>query len=220
MNPIQKQLLELADTTPLGDLTYYSIAKKLSVNHPYRVKFALDQLEKTGHIMRNKNTGKITKIAKDQSFTGFLSIPYYGEVNCGQALTIADDTIKNFLKVSPSVVRHTNLAKIFALKAKGNSMNKAIIHGRSACEGDYILAEKVEKHQIRSGDYVISIIQGYANLKRIYIDYGNEQIVLFSESSEDYPPIIISTIDADEDSAYVPIARAVEIIKGGPAIYL
>lgn len=213
MNPIQRQILELADTIDLGSISYYRLSKKLGVNHPYKVKFALDQLEKNGQIIRNRQTGKITKLNKPDEFAGLLNIPYYGEVNCGVALSIADDAIRGFLRVSPSVIKRANLSKIFALKASGNSMNTANIDGKAVEDGDYILVERIERGEAKSGDYIVSIIQGAANLKRLAVDSINQQIVLVSESIYDYPPIIISTLDADDDSAYIPIARAVEVIK-------
>lgn len=214
MNPIQRQLLELADTLDLGKETYYGLAKRLGVNHPYKVKFALLQLEKNGHIFRNRRTDSITKAHSQGGFNGLLSIPYYGEVNCGQALAIADDTVKKFLKVSPSVITTKNLSRVFALKATGWSMNRADIGGRPVIDGDYLLVEKTEPHQIHNGDYVVSLIGGSANLKRFYKDDVESRIVLLSESSEDLPPIIISAQDADEISSYQPIAKAIEVIPG------
>lgn len=213
MNPIQKQLLELADTVDLGSQTYYSLAKRLRINHPYKVKFALDQLEKNGHIFRNRKTGSITKVARD-GFSGLISIPFYGEVNCGEALTFADDTIKSFLQVSPSVIKTKRMSKLFALKAVGWSMNRANIDGHKVADGDFILAEKIEASEVRNGDYIISLIGGAANLKRFYKDDIESRVILMSESSYEYPPIIISSHDADEVSMYQPIARAIEVIPG------
>jgi len=214
MNPIQRQLLELADTIDLGSVSYYRLSKTLGINHPYKVKFALDQLEKNGLIIKNYSTGKITKVNDKTKFSGLISIPYYGEVNCGVALSLADDVIQGYLRVSPSVIKHGNLSKLFALKAVGDSMNMARISGDNVDNGDYIIAEKIDRYQVDNGDYIISIIQGAANLKRIIIDKVEKRVLLFSESSRDYPPIVISELDADDESSYMPIARAVEIIKG------
>lgn len=214
VNPIQKQLLELADTTDLGSETYYGLAKRLKVNHPYKVKFALDQLEKNGHIFRNRKTGSITKATGDGRFGGLISVPFYGEVNCGEALSFADDMIKSFLQVSPSVIKTKKLSKLFALKAVGWSMNRADIDGREVADGDFVLAEKIEASEVRNGDYVISLIGGAANLKRFYKDDLESRIILMSESTYEYPPIIISSQDADEISMYQPVARAIEVIPG------
>ena len=214
MNPIQKRLLELADTVDLGKETYYNLSKRLGVDHPFKVKFALTQLEKNGYLFRNRKTGSITKVTNEGKFSGLISIPFYGEVNCGTALAFADDTIKSYLQVSPSVITTKNFSKIFALKAVGWSMNRANIGGRPVQDGDYLLVERVEPHQINNGDYTISVIGGAANLKRFYKDDLEERLLLVSESSEEYPPIIISSQDADDLSEYYPIARAVEVVPG------
>lgn len=215
MNPIQRKLLELADTIDLGKQTTYALSKRLEVNHPFKIKYAIEQLIKNGYLIR-ESSGSLSKPSQNDG-GGLLSIPYYGEVNCGQALSIAEDTVKSFLRVSPSMIRTTSRDNLFALKARGHSMNQASIHSQSVEEGDYVIAQRQETHQIRDGDYVISLIGGAANLKRFHKDNSQKRIVLFSESTNDIPPIIISEHDADEISEYQPIAKVVDIIKGIPS---
>jgi SOS-response transcriptional repressor LexA len=216
MNPIQKKLLELADTINLGEETAYALAKRLEVDHPFKVKYAIDQLIRNGYLIRDNNKS-VRKAVLQDHIAGLVSIPYYGEVNCGEALVIADDTIKSYLRISPSVIHISNTLNLFALKACGNSMNRANIHHKAVDDGDYIIAEKRDAHHIHDGEYVISLIGGAANLKRFHKDRINRRIVLFSESTIDLPPIIISEQDADEVTEYQPIARVVDIIKGVPA---
>jgi len=215
MNPIQRKLLELADTIDLGKQTAYSLSKRLEVNHPFKITYAIEQLIKNGYLIR-ESTGSLSKPSTEDS-EGLLSIPYYGEVNCGQALAIAEDTVKSFLRISPSMISATSRNNLFALKARGHSMNQAKIQSQSVKEGDYVIAQRKEAHQIRDGDYVISLIGGAANLKRFHKDSHQKRIVLFSESTDDIPPIIISERDADEISEYQPIALVVDIIKGIPS---
>ena len=47
----------------------------------------------------------------------------------------------------------------------------------------------------RDGDYVVSIIDGMANIKKYRLDKANERIVLLSESTKDYAPIFIHRDD-------------------------
>lgn len=211
MNPIQRQLLEFADTIDLGTVTAYSLAKKLGINHPYKIQFALEQLTKKGLLVRNKRTGSIAK-PEVPTTSGFISIPYYGEVNCGEALALADDTIKGYLKVSPSTLHIKSLENLVALKATGQSMNDASINGLPIEDGDYVIARRINPTEAKNGDYVVSIIDGAANLKLFHKDDHNERILLLSKSTYDYPPIVISREDADETSTYLPIAKAVEVI--------
>ncbi len=213
MNVVQERILKLADTVDIGAITYYQLAKDLDVDHPYKVKYAIEQLIKKGYLLRNLQTGSISRAQDDTMPKGLINVPYYGEVNCGEALTFADDQVQGFLKVSPSVINSMDMSNIFALKAVGLSMNQASINGKSVNEGDYVIARKLKNgYSPKNGDYVVSIIWGAANLKRFYKDNKNRQLLLVSQSTEDLLPIVISEQDADEQGAYTPIAEAIDVV--------
>jgi len=212
MNVVQKQLLALADTIDLGGHSYYGLAKKLSVNHPYKVQFAVEQLIRAGHLVRNIETGSISKPDSSDATQRLIHIPYYGQVNCGDALMFADDQIKSYLKITPNVIRTSNLTGIFALKASGSSMNQAEINGKPVSEGDYVIARRSDAYEPSNGDYVISIIWGAANLKRFYKDESNGRILLVSQSNEDIPPIVIDERDANETGVYSVAAEAIDVV--------
>ena len=213
VNEVQKKLLDLAETVNLNAHTYYRLAKTLDIDHPYKVQFAIDQLVRKGKLVKNHKTGVISK-PKDNCVTdGMISIPYYGYVNCGEALAFAQDRIEGYLKITPSIVSISDFHNLFALRAFGNSMNNADIGGRSVDDGDYIIARKEYNYCPKNGDHVISIIGGAANLKKFRKDTKNRQIILESESTEDLPPIIISEQDVDNLSAYSIAAKVVAVVK-------
>lgn len=213
VNEVQKKLLDLAETTDLSAYTYYRLAKMLEVNHPYKIQFAIDQLIKKGKLIKNYETGTIFKPKNDCGVSGVTNIPYYGYVNCGEALAFAQDRMEGYLKITPSTIHISDFHNLFALKASGNSMNKANIGGRSVNDGDYIIAQKGDNYRPKNGDYVISIIGGEANLKKFRKDIKNHQIVLESESTEDLPPIVISEQDINNLSAYSIAAKAIAVVK-------
>ena len=213
VNEVQKKLLDLAETVNLSTHTYYRLAKTLDVDHPYKVQFAIDQLVKKGKLVKNYKTGTISKPKDNCAADGMISIPYYGYVNCGEALAFAQDRIEGYLKITPSIVPISDFHNLFALKASGNSMNDARIGGRKVDDGDYIIARKKTNYFPDNGDYVISIIGGAANLKKFRKDTKNRQIVLESESTEDLPPIVISEQDVNNLSAYSIAAKAVAVVK-------
>ena len=202
MNDIQAKVLEIAETKDLGSITYYRLSKMLGVDHPYRVK----------GLLTAKSDGSIIK-AISSGLEGLIKIPYYGEVNCGDATALAEDKIQSYLEISPSVIGAADVSNLFALKASGNSMNKADIGGRSVDDGDYIIARKEDNYCPKDGDHVISIIGGAANLKKFRKDTKNRQIILESESTEDLPPIVISEQDINNLSAYSIAAKAVAVVK-------
>ena len=211
MNDIQVKVLEIAETKDLGTITYYRLSKMLGVDHPYRVKYAIDKLIEKG-LLTAKPDGSITKVISS-GLKGLIKIPYYGEVNCGDATALAEDRIQSYLEVSSSVVGTADISNLFALKASGSSMNEADIGGRSVDDGDYVIAQKKDNYYPNNGDYVISIIGGAANLKKFRKDTKNRQIVLESESTEDLPPIVISEQDVNNLSAYSIAAKAVAVVK-------
>ncbi|NMB84090.1 S24 family peptidase [Candidatus Roizmanbacteria bacterium] len=72
-------------------------------------------------------------------------------------------------------------------------MNKANIDNLTINDGDYVLVDTSNK-QPNNGDYVLSIIDNCANIKK-FIQKDKNQIALISESSEDFEPIYISEVD-------------------------
>jgi len=207
MHEIQQQLLALSDTEDLGQYSYYALAKKLGVPNHGSVKFHLDQLLQKGMLIKNVRTGEITKVEAGSSFSGFINIPIMGEANCGDATSIADNRVIDFLKVSPSILPKVRLDKLYALLAKGDSMNAANINGSSINDGDYVLIENT--NNARDGDYVVSVFDEVANIKRFFIDAFNSRIILASESKEPRHPIIV----AQEDfSNYLVTGKVVGVI--------
>jgi SOS-response transcriptional repressor LexA len=210
MNSLQSQLLELADTQDLGAKTYYALAKELGVGHPYRVKFALDQLIRNGFLVRDKKTGSLTKVPGEPNKGRLLNIPILGQASCGVAVEYATEQLYGFLKVSPGAISIKNPKELFALKAVGDSMNKASISGKAIDSGDYVIIRSTQWQEIEDGDYIVSVMDGMANVKRLSVDRENHRLVLNSESAEDTPPIIIAPEDL---STYYLNGKVVEVIK-------
>ena len=75
-------------------------------------------------------------------------------------------------------------------------MNRAII-GQvklSVEDGDFIVIDSANRNP-KDGDYILSIIDNMANIKKIKFDRENNRIALISESTEKYPPIFIRPND-------------------------
>jgi SOS-response transcriptional repressor LexA len=136
-----------------------------------------------------------------------ISLPIMGRANCGSATAYADNTVEGYLKVSRSLLWTENPESLFVLKAKGDSMNKSDIHGNSIEDGDFVIVDESKKSP-QDKDYIVSLIDDYANIKRFFSRDG--QIALVSESTKDYNPIFIHEDDAD---SYNVIGRVVKVIK-------
>lgn len=214
MHPLQQKLYELIGVRGLRHFeSLRELGKMVGEEHPQKVKHHLSQLEKAGYIRVNWGTNslEITKPHRgeeEEAVVKFFSIPVLGAANCGEATLFAEERPEGLLVVSESMIPQHK--KLFAVKAVGDSMNRASIRGKDSIEeGDYIVIDPEDK-QPTQGDYVLSIINGSANVKRFYLDPNNNQIVLYSESSHEYPPIFIHEEDSPD---FLINGKVVAVIK-------
>lgn len=134
-----------------------------------------------------------------------LNIPIMGLANAGVATVFADEYQAGVLRISKKLLKKSH--NIFALEVKGNSLNKADINGQSPEDGDWVIIDKDYKEP-KDGDYILSIIDGMANLKKFYFDNEHKRIVLSSESTENIPPIFIHPEDT-----YSVNGKIIQVIK-------
>jgi SOS-response transcriptional repressor LexA len=206
MHPLQEKLLQLVSTHNLGAMTLREIGELVAETHPQKIKHHLEQLERKGLIIFHRETGMVRKITHSTGATGdLLTIPILGSANCGRAGFFAEANIKGFLKVSRKVVKPK--AGLFALRAVGDSMNRADVKGRSIEDGDYLILDK--DAEVKDKDYVLSILDGLCNIKRLTRDAKKQQILLVSESTGDLPPIVIHP----EETDYLINGKVIEVIK-------
>lgn len=193
MHQIQEKLLKIIDEKNVGDFTLRQIGVLVGEKLPQKIKHHLSQLERKGFIFIDRSSKKISRIS-NKAKTGdiFISIPIVGAANCGPATIYADQNIEGYLKISKRFV--PNKKSVFALKAEGNSLNRADIKGESVESGDYVIVDS-ENTTPHDGDYIVSVIDGMANLKKYRVDNDHSRIVLLSESTQDYPPIFIHEND-------------------------
>lgn len=206
MHPNQVNILKIAEEQDITKIGYRKLGQMIGVPHPQLVKHHVNQLIKKGYIKVDKSLNIIDqfRLARENQVE-LVKIPVMGKANCGQASIVANDKIENYLTVSPSLLKKKK--NIFALQAVGDSMNKANILGNNIEEGDYVLVD-FEQKTPRDNDYVVSIIDGCANIKKFNFDVSNSQVVLQSESSNNYPPIII-----DGSENYIISGKVVQVIK-------
>ncbi|KKQ45975.1 MAG: hypothetical protein US63_C0008G0013 [Candidatus Moranbacteria bacterium GW2011_GWC2_37_8] len=211
MNTTQEKLLKLAEIRDLGKLSYWEIARLIGVKNAQTVKHHLEQLDKKGLIKLNKKEGIVELIKRGLSKgAGIISIPILGSADCGPAMKLAEDEyVQGHIRVSSTLVSYRE--GMFAIQTDGYSMNNARIGKlkKSVEPGDYVIVDGTKKIP-ENGDYVLSIIDGLANIKKFYLDEDNQQIVLASESTKNYPPIHIGM---DEIDTYVVSGQVIDVIK-------
>jgi len=210
MNENQQKILNFAKENNVSSFSYREIARRLKISSPQIVIHHLEQLKKKGLIYFDKD--KKQRIAKPKSFTAdnFFNIPIVGSANCGPACELAQEQIIGFLKISKKALNTSSGEGLIALKAVGQSLNKANIFSDSVDEGDYLVVDC--KKQPKNNDYILSVIDGAANFKKFFKDDKKEEIRLVSESTLDIPPIILHKDDL-ETSGYLVNGVVIKVVK-------
>lgn len=207
MHRIQEKILELAKTKDVIALGIRPLGREIGIDKPQLVKHHLLQLQKKGLI--NPKSREDIKQFLQHSATlqpSFVEIPVVGAANCGPATLLAEENVEEYVKVSESLLRKRG--NIFALIAEGNSMNDARVNGDTPIEDkDYVLIDG-DQRSPNPGDYVLSIIDGAANIKK-YTRAKDGNILLLSESTSNYAPIYIG-----EDDQFMINGKVVQVIKG------
>lgn len=209
MHTVQQRILDLASTTNLGTLKLREIGEIVGELHPQKIKHHLNQLLKRGFLKQNSDGTVITPVTTSGENDLFITLPILGSANCGQALVLADEHYEGYLHLSKSILPNYKPNGFFAVKAVGNSMNKASINSKSLEDGDYAIIDTSNKSSYHN-KYVLSVINGAANIKKLLIDDTNEQLVLVSESNQNYSPI---HIHKDDFQDYLINGEVVGVIK-------
>jgi len=208
MHIVQERLLSLARHQDLGKMTLRQIARLINEDHPQKVKHHLLQLQKRGLIRIDEAGSTIQAVERHTSASfSVVSIPIVGSANCGEATIFAEENIEGYLQISNKLLHGSRTSGLFALTAQGDSMDNANIKGSSIESGDYVIVDS-EDITPQNGDYIVSAIDGMANIKRYWFDGNHDRIVLSSESKRELPPIFIH-----QDDDYLINGKVVQVIK-------
>lgn len=208
MHKIQAEIIKLAKKEDIGQYGYRKLGEKIHVSHPQQVKYHLQRLIESGRLIKTP-FGVLRVATPSKTISQILNIPILGQANCGEALSYAEETKWGNLTLSPSVIKTKNTAKLFAVRAVGQSMNRANLNGQSIEDGDYVVVDGSTELP-SNGDYVVSSIGGLANIKKYLRDEKNKLIRLLSESTQQLPPIVIDPNDVD---SYHIHGRVISVIK-------
>lgn len=212
MNEIQKNILDLSKKYDLNQLGFRQIGRLIGEPHPQKIKYHVEQLKKAG-LLESKPQRWNIRIGKFISLNDFkrhsiVSIPIFGFADCGPAGVIAEENLTGFLKVSSKFLPKKE--GLFAVEAQGISMNKAKVgdQKKNIQPGDYVIIDNNDRSP-NNNDYVLSIIDGLANIKKFNFDKKNNQISLLSESTNKFSPIFIHP----DDEKYIVNGKVVQVIK-------
>lgn len=202
MHPIKERLLELARQRDLAGLSLRQIGALIGERHPQKVKHHLNGLQATAAL---RSLGGVCGLAATCLPTRFRSIPVLGAADCGPATFFAEQKYpEEHIQVSSEILASQN-EDVFCVRAMGDSMNQSCIGGCAVEHGDYVLVDPHERN-FCDGDYVLSVINDLANIKKVIFG-GNGEATLVSESSRKYPPIYVTSSDLTSDSFVGKVVR-------------
>ena len=211
MNEKQQKILDFVMENDISKLSYREIAKRLNLSSPQIVIHHLNQLRKKGLIYQDKEKNVRVAKLKSSSVDNFFRIPIVGAANCGPAMELAQESITGFLTISQRILNKSNGKDLIAVKAVGNSLNKAKIFGDNVNDGDYLIVD-CGKRQPENGEYVLSVMDSAANFKKFFKDDESKEIRLVSESTLNIPPIILHEDDL-ETSGYLVNGVVIKVVK-------
>lgn len=198
MHPIQQAILDLAERKNLADLSLRDIGREATGKEQsaQKIKYHMIQLFEAGRLLLDKKRGVVTRAMRGEARTSIVSLPIVGNASAGAATQLSESNVTGYIQVSRTITGSSPSAH-FVVRAVGNSMNRAKVgpDGISIKDGDLIVVDSRDRSP-RNGDYVLSVIDGYTNVKRFHQDRATGQVTLFSESSENHPPIFIHPNDS------------------------
>lgn len=217
MHIIQEKLLELSKSENLANLSLRDMARSIEMPNesPQKIKHHVTQLQKKGFLAIDRLRGVMDRTSMEPGWAkGLLkktarlfSIPIIGTANCGPATIFAEQNFQGFLRTSSKLVGRTKPKGLYAIKADGSSMNRAVVGEKNIEDGDFVIIDGDDRNA-STGDVVLVIIDNKATIKRFILDRKNEQIVLRADSSYDYEPIHLHL-----DDEFFINGKAVAVIK-------
>lgn len=214
MHQIQEHLLQLTEQHDLSKIPLRKIAEMLgrADMSPGVLQHHFSQLEKKNLLFVDRKS-KTQQLGAEQSDKRFYSIPIVGAASCGPANELADEQVEGYLTISRNAV--TKSGELFAVRAVGDSMNNAKVKTPSGDkasieDGDYAIVDTgLISIEDNLNKYVVSIINGMANIKRLVKREYDYALTSESLSQSTHPPIIIH-----EDDDCVINGQVVSVVKG------
>lgn len=181
------------------------IRAKFKLASPSTAHHHVKKLQELGYLKREPNQPRgmsispiqFLDIKKPSFLTGdaSVSLPILGRANCGEALLFADENPEGYLSVSTRLLSRSRKDGVFVLRADGDSMNRANVAGKTIEHGDFLIID-TQMEDPKNGDYVLSVIDGCANIKKFTRDRATGQVILMPESSnESHKPIYLGGED-------------------------
>lgn len=165
--------------------TIAELKKKLNIGSNRTVLRYLAWLEEEGDVERWSGA---RGLRLRRAATGGLetnAVPVLGTAPAGP-VTLAEENWEGVVRVPKSLLSPSS-ARFFLLRVRGDSMNKATVHGDRIEDGDLVLVR--QQNSADTGNIVVALVDGEATIKRFAREKG--YVALKPESSNrNHRPII------------------------------
>ena len=193
LRPRQKAMLEFIrqfidenDYPP----TIREIGAAVGISSTSVVNYNLDQLERKGFIIRNREVSRGLRLTDTQFGRRVRTVPFYGEIAAGEPLPVPDDPQQVDEAVAVPADMLPSTGDFFALKVKGQSMIDALVD-----DGDIILVRsqpQVETKEMAVVEIIDETNESGATLKYFY-NLGDKVELRPANPDPAYQPIIVPT---------------------------
>lgn len=173
LHPIQLQLLEHVKDSSLLGMSLREIGAMLEIDHPQKVKYHLEQLQKKGHI-NISSSGEMTYIADEKS-PETTYIPLYTQAQCGPSDLFVEENIEKMIPFSSQIFGIPASENLFFVQAKGASMYPKIL------EGDLVLVHS--QPAVKNDEIALVLLNETLQIKQ-FMRIDNQTVALKSCNPE------------------------------------
>lgn len=147
----------------------------------------LQELENEGLIERWSGARGMRVSRRSSGGVRTVRVPIVGEAPAGP-LMLAEENREGWVSLSETAVRPPG-SVVFLLRVRGDSMNQALVRGKTIENGDLILVR--QQAVADDGDVVVALMDGQATIKHLKI--GPDYVVLRpSSSNESHHPFVVT----------------------------
>jgi len=179
-----RQFIEENDYPP----TIREIGAAVGISSTSVVNYNLDQLERKGHIIRNREVSRGLRLTDSFGGKRVRTVPFYGEIAAGEPIPTPDDPQSVLETIAVPTDMLPSTGDFFALKVRGQSMIDALVD-----DGDIILVRsqpQVETKEMAVVEIVDEGAESGATLKYFY-SLGDKVELRPANPDPAYQPIIV-----------------------------
>jgi repressor LexA len=143
-------------------------------------------LEEKGDIKRWAGARGMKTLRPMKRGLETIPVPLVGEVPAGPLMTAAQN-VEGWIRLPRELAKPRD-GRLFLLRVRGDSMNRATISGDSIEDGDVVLVHQQSTAQL--GEVVVAYIDGEATIKRLAIA-GDFYVLRPESKNPKHLPIVV-----------------------------